>query len=83
MRKCLLTLSVLALILNSASPSAIVSVKRVFEELNKARTNPSSYATMIENDIKAHMVGCTHSQWNLQYQECLVAINEAITFLKA
>jgi Skp family chaperone for outer membrane proteins len=74
-------ISLTLLISSASSKSAIVSVKRVFEELNKARTDPGSYATMIQNDIKAHIVNCVHTQWNLEYVECNVAIDEAITFL--
>ena len=65
----------------SQQKSAIVSVKRVFEEVNKARTDPGSYKTKIETDILAHIVNCVHTQWNLTYSECTTAINDAINFL--
>lgn len=63
-----------------------LSLKQLLDALNKLRTNPSYYATFINNEYKAKTNNSTrvHSDWNLQFNEATPGVfDNAISFLNS
>lgn len=67
--------------ISPAPMTNLVTVKGLLDMANAIRANPPFYSARVQTLFKDQMVGCVRQVWNLTYQECLVAIDEAIAFL--
>ena len=74
----LLVVALLALSANA------FTLKKMLDAVNKARTNPTYYATFIKTEYKDKTVNGVHKDWNLKFNEGTPAVfDEAIAALNA
>ena len=74
----------LAVSLLVGSALSAYNLKNGLDSLNKARTNPKYYATMITDKYKAKTVNNIQTEWGLQFNEaCPGVFDNAISFLNS
>jgi hypothetical protein len=69
-------------VVQTASVTNVVTLKGVFDAANAIRANPSSFASVIQTEIRDKMDSSgLHGEWGLQFNEGTTAVDEAITYL--
>ena len=85
MKACFISTLMVVLVICQGGVAQSATLKQVLDALNKARTNPAAYSTLIASDYKAKTGNNNiHTEWNLQFNEVSPAqFDGAVTFLNS